>query len=129
MVGRTSCCFSFFFNDTATTEIYTLSLHDALPIWCAGHLESAERWDHVRSDCDRVDFDYVAAAGEGEIRRAGGRVSRRQGADPLAGTELVDRSAPHVRPGDRLPARSPRLHGGPDPDWAGALHCHGDRLE
>src|SRR5687768_4601628 len=25
--------FSFFFNDTATTEIYTLSLHDALPIW------------------------------------------------------------------------------------------------
>src|SRR3712207_8624789 len=28
------CC--FFFNDTATTEIYTLSLHDALPIWCRG---------------------------------------------------------------------------------------------
>src|SRR3712207_9331654 len=25
----------FFFNDTATTEIYTLSLHDALPIWAA----------------------------------------------------------------------------------------------
>src|SRR3712207_7230221 len=25
----------FFFNDTATTEIYTLSLHDALPIWHA----------------------------------------------------------------------------------------------
>src|SRR5438270_165963 len=28
-----SIVFSFFFNDTATTEIYTLSLHDALPIW------------------------------------------------------------------------------------------------
>src|SRR3982750_5040726 len=27
------CLFFFFFNDTATTEIYTLSLHDALPIW------------------------------------------------------------------------------------------------
>src|ERR1022692_2629816 len=27
------CVFFFFFNDTATTEIYTLSLHDALPIW------------------------------------------------------------------------------------------------
>ena len=26
------CFFLFFFNDTATTEIYTLSLHDALPI-------------------------------------------------------------------------------------------------
>src|SRR3712207_9119795 len=25
--------YSFFFNDTATTEIYTLSLHDALPIY------------------------------------------------------------------------------------------------
>src|SRR6267154_4833961 len=31
-----SCAFFFFFffNDTATTEIYTLSLHDALPIFC-----------------------------------------------------------------------------------------------
>src|SRR3712207_5488687 len=29
----TSQCIFFFFNDTATTEIYTLSLHDALPIW------------------------------------------------------------------------------------------------
>src|SRR6266404_394438 len=27
----------FFFNDTATTEIYTLSLHDALPI--SGHID------------------------------------------------------------------------------------------
>src|SRR3712207_7716347 len=27
------CLFVFFFNDTATTEIYTLSLHDALPIF------------------------------------------------------------------------------------------------
>src|ERR1041385_3903870 len=32
--------FFCFFNDTATTEIYTLSLHDALPIW----LESLETW-------------------------------------------------------------------------------------
>src|SRR6266571_9388119 len=29
---RCSSLFFFFFNDTATTEIYTLSLHDALPI-------------------------------------------------------------------------------------------------
>src|SRR2546427_5040787 len=38
MFNRRMVCFSllfslfFFFNDTATTEIYTLSLHDALPI-------------------------------------------------------------------------------------------------
>src|SRR6266481_4415303 len=31
----TSFFFFFFFNDTATTEIYTLSLHDALPIFAA----------------------------------------------------------------------------------------------
>src|SRR2546425_3753072 len=30
--------FFFFFNDTATTEIYTLSLHDALPICMAGRI-------------------------------------------------------------------------------------------
>src|SRR6266567_6911082 len=37
--------FSFFFNDTATTEIYTLSLHDALPIRAAlrQRLESPRR--------------------------------------------------------------------------------------
>src|SRR6266536_6392773 len=29
------CLMFFFFNDTATTEIYTLSLHDALPIYPA----------------------------------------------------------------------------------------------
>src|SRR5260370_41102843 len=32
MLGHPRCAFFFFFNDTATTEIYTLSLHDALPI-------------------------------------------------------------------------------------------------
>src|SRR2546430_10511900 len=36
-----ACLFFFFFNDTATTEIYTLSLHDALPIsvGAANHIE------------------------------------------------------------------------------------------
>src|SRR2546430_17683785 len=32
MCSRVISFFFFFFNDTATTEIYTLSLHDALPI-------------------------------------------------------------------------------------------------
>src|SRR5260370_1071821 len=35
---RSSIPFFFFFNDTATTEIYTLSLHDALPIYFANAL-------------------------------------------------------------------------------------------
>src|SRR5256885_17205731 len=33
----------FFFNDTATTEIYTLSLHDALPIYFGGNHKHARR--------------------------------------------------------------------------------------
>src|SRR2546430_17688089 len=33
LVDGTDDTFFFFFNDTATTEIYTLSLHDALPIY------------------------------------------------------------------------------------------------
>src|SRR6266496_6541803 len=32
ILARLLLCLFFFFNDTATTEIYTLSLHDALPI-------------------------------------------------------------------------------------------------
>src|SRR5258706_6883071 len=40
--------FFFFFNDTATTEIYTLSLHDALPIYdrhCAApSLRNCRQW-------------------------------------------------------------------------------------
>src|SRR5690606_40450705 len=34
LLSNYSIIFFFFFNDTATTEIYTLSLHDALPIYC-----------------------------------------------------------------------------------------------
>src|ERR1039458_10851652 len=39
-----SYAFVFFFNDTATTEIYTLSLHDALPI----SKTSSPQWSHLR---------------------------------------------------------------------------------
>src|SRR3712207_6931057 len=41
----------FFLNDTATTEIYTLSLHDALPIFRrdVGELEAVARQVHGRS--------------------------------------------------------------------------------
>src|SRR3712207_7469033 len=42
------CNVFFFFNDTATTEIYTLSLHDALPI------------------CFRIDIQVAGQVGTGE---------------------------------------------------------------
>src|SRR6266540_7267385 len=44
MTAIFSFLFFFFFNDTATTEIYTLSLHDALPIsTCRTRRASAAR--------------------------------------------------------------------------------------
>src|SRR3712207_9294753 len=51
----------FFFNDTATTEIYTLSLHDALPIWdrTAPHAvpvaRRRRRFPRERRHCVRFD--------------------------------------------------------------------------
>src|SRR5439155_26507422 len=44
----TSITYFFFFNDTATTEIYTLSLHDALPICLLAHDA------HVRQRLERL---------------------------------------------------------------------------
>src|SRR5258708_12140601 len=41
--------FFFFFNDTATTEIYTLSLHDALPIWSASSPRSSASTRSLRA--------------------------------------------------------------------------------
>src|SRR5438309_11984755 len=39
-------CFLFFFKDTATTEIYTLSLHDALPIFIGVGMYAASLAHH-----------------------------------------------------------------------------------
>src|SRR2546426_1941633 len=43
--------FFFFFNDTATTEIYTLSLHDALPIYHGDFLPLLQSADDRRFVC------------------------------------------------------------------------------
>src|SRR2546430_16163824 len=58
-------CIFFFFNDTATTEIYTLSLHDALPIYVSPIREGGrtERFpvspvsDQMRHLCDLACLD------------------------------------------------------------------------
>src|SRR2546430_12257072 len=45
--------FFFFFNDTATTEIYTLSLHDALPIFTARTITTRRSCTRYRSGVGR----------------------------------------------------------------------------
>src|SRR5258708_4362354 len=59
----------FFFNDTATTEIYTLSLHDALPI-CAR--EQASETLERRPGQGAVAHNQVA----GDVHRAGRKIGR-----------------------------------------------------
>src|SRR2546425_11553937 len=62
--------FFFFFNDTATTEIYTLSLHDALPISAPPR---AHGGDHARAS-GRVVRGPRAHRGRGPPRGARGGV-------------------------------------------------------
>src|SRR3712207_8831468 len=63
--------FFFFFNDTATTEIYTLSLHDALPIWGRA-LRVRRRQGFVRFGDDQYGQHGGAADrhGPGRARRS-----------------------------------------------------------
>src|SRR5476649_3093416 len=60
-----SFCLFFFFNDTATTEIYTLSLHDALPI-CSSAAQShrlrlpvLQPPPHARSESTRLNSSHT----------------------------------------------------------------------
>src|SRR3712207_7448444 len=55
-----------FFNDTATTEIYTLSLHDALPIWADGRVPAVAALGGARG----------RRRGGGRLPGAGGPVAR-----------------------------------------------------
>src|ERR1039457_7700229 len=72
-----SCCVVFFFfNDTATTEIYTLSLHDALPIWIDalhGHVGRAQETVAQRMEVQRV---FLGGHVEGAARhQAAGQIA------------------------------------------------------
>src|SRR3712207_8938934 len=68
MCGDTRSLCYFFFNDTATTEIYTLSLHDALPILsCRAFRRGGE--------ADRIDGRRLRGASR-LFRQHHGRVHR-----------------------------------------------------
>src|SRR5256884_5515730 len=71
----------FFFNDTATTEIYTLSLHDALPIYLPegnflilnGRRQplNFEAWDRMAQNPSHVGHALYCVASEGYFRTVG----------------------------------------------------------
>src|SRR3712207_8211089 len=65
----------FFFNDTATTEIYTLSLHDALPISAARAQPAAGR-GRLRPRLPRAPARRPGAAGGAARGGAGARGAR-----------------------------------------------------
>src|SRR2546422_11351242 len=59
----------FFFNDTATTEIYTLSLHDALPISQPPDLEGAGHGGRASGPHQNPGHSQAHAAGTGVSER------------------------------------------------------------
>src|SRR3712207_8550928 len=72
--------FCFFFNDTATTEIYTLSLHDALPILADEGLEflKAEKVDHeIKVGLTEDELARAVGNYDGLIVRSGAKVTAR----------------------------------------------------
>src|SRR5215510_8123509 len=80
----------FFFNDTATTEIYTLSLHDALPIFPLRPGRRSTAIDSVPpSRCCPVDDEPLRLNG---IRMF--RATRRPGRPSLGSTRLRNGFAP-----------------------------------
>src|SRR2546430_17040257 len=112
--------FFFFFNDTATTEIYTLSLHDALPIYaCPGRDRGIRDGPGGRGAVHRtLDHgpDHHRGARRQGRRRAGGRREERRIRDPQARDGGRPLPAVLVR-GPRAPGaahpRGPALRAGP----------------
>src|SRR5256885_11208282 len=90
--------FFFFFNDTATTEIYTLSLHDALPISLQTPVElekrnefskSWKRSEYIIISCDRA----TQANGRRRAYRQKDRVHAKIDVMSLAGLNDRDRKS------------------------------------
>src|SRR2546430_13498823 len=81
--GTLASLLFFFFNDTATTEIYTLSLHDALPIFRAHPL--------LVVFCDTHEGERVAPA------RSEEHTSELQSQSNLVCRLLLEKKKRHVR--------------------------------
>src|SRR3712207_9206970 len=82
------CVYFFFFNDTATTEIYTLSLHDALPI-CSGR----EIPRPARNDEQGTSGSRCAPFGSADCRSSG-LLEPATGGLRMVGHDAVERRSP-----------------------------------
>src|SRR5258708_167004 len=88
---------SFFFNDTATTEIYTLSLHDALPIFHGpdrrSHRHRQRRLGLSRSQGGILQRKAYARYGVGAVGIGGPRRRHRTARMLFAGEFRLDRKS------------------------------------
>src|SRR5256885_4119683 len=104
MKYRAHCLRLFFFNDTATTEIYTLSLHDALPISVAGG------WWPARQAMELPPAATLKGQGAGSERAARGRseehTSELQSPCNIVCRLLLEKKKGYVLHISRQPARS-----------------------
>src|SRR2546429_1294301 len=107
MVLKPPCYNIFFFNDTATTEIYTLSLHDALPI------SRLLAQDNQHVELLVVKLCSAAHAGLGDLAQPFLTMARM--VDTLAGAgnapAAIDRLDPVHDPRDRKSTRLNSSHG------------------
>src|SRR5256885_13069714 len=87
------CLVFFFFNDTATTEIYTLSLHDALPISPRRREDPDDQARRRASQGGAASAEGGRAAGEfeGDRRGAGARRSEEHTSELQSPCNLVCR--------------------------------------
>src|SRR2546430_7545402 len=86
------CFFFFFFNDTATTEIYTLSLHDALPIWrTLGKLSFEERRAYEVAPGRRPGFRAIFGMGTQNAHRSEEHTSELQSQSNLVCRLLLEK--------------------------------------
>src|SRR5260370_36952745 len=93
--------FFFFFNDTATTEIYTLSLHDALPI-----CEHACLYGQVFRHGHSYGSDDQCRAGTGRCRlRSEEHTSELQSHLNLVCRLLLEKKKTHPVPTSTLPTQ------------------------
>src|SRR5258708_21380834 len=93
----------FFFNDTATTEIYTLSLHDALPICLVSYT-----WSKSLDDGSAIRGNAVTGVANGDMypERSEEHTSELQSPDHLVCRLLLEKKNHNAR---RCPVPTPGL--------------------